>query len=72
MSAETEARERLKRARRVVVKVGSQVLADEPAAFGRIGYDIAHLVPPQSAPCPKSMPALRSPAPSQKPATAPA
>jgi glutamate 5-kinase len=38
-----DARSALTGARRVVVKVGSQVLAGAPGAFGRIAYDIARL-----------------------------
>jgi glutamate 5-kinase len=44
VSAEAAARTRLAAAQRVVVKVGSLVLAEDAGAFGRIGYDVARLV----------------------------
>ncbi len=42
--SEALARRALSRARRVVVKVGSQLLASDPGTFGRVADDIAALV----------------------------
>lgn len=43
-SAAFRARQELRQARRVVIKVGSQLLADDPDSFARIGTQVVQLV----------------------------